>query len=265
MSLYVFDLDGTLIDEPTRVPAQQTAHLLQSLKRHGHHIAIITGRFVLPPHFLELFQPDAHALGNGNRIFIRQKPVQQHPLTPEDVRNALELWQDLKLEPVGSAMLDRPANFVAHPMDPRWDPHRAHGHILPLSEMENADVLHLMFMGSDAPEMRQRLKQNLPHLNITGGLPPYSDCVNVYAALANKGHALKTMAEHLGIDLQDTVVFGDSDNDLEMLTLAGHAVQVGDMPYLREVCHEQVSCPLVGLPEWLHRRLNTMKKPPQMS
>lgn len=38
---------------------------------------------------------------------------------------------------------------------------------------------------------------------------------------SNKGTALKTLAEHLGLELKDTMVFGDQQNDIEMLKAAG--------------------------------------------
>ncbi|GEM46356.1 HAD hydrolase family protein [Deinococcus cellulosilyticus] len=253
MPLLAFDLDGTLIDESTKTHAPQLAEQLKTLRQQECKIALITGRFVLPPQILDLVQPDAWALGNGNRIFVADRCVSRHFLSEIEVQTALDLLGDLKLTVVGSAITDRPVNFVFDCDDPRWDPGRPGGHILPLTDMADHDVLHVMFMGEDAPIMRERLLSALPDLNVTGGIPPYTDCVNLYARQAKKHLTLQTIAELLQVSMDETIAFGDSDNDLEMLQAAGHAVQVGDMPYLNGICQDQVSCPLVGLPEWLDR------------
>ena len=270
MTLLIFDVDGTLIDETTKSHAPALPELLGTLKAQGNKIALITGRFVLPQSLLDLVQPDAWALGNGNRIFmaadgaggedvnegcVKGDCVEQHVLTSVEVQTALDVLGDLPLIVVGSALKDHPVNFVSEFEHPRWDAGRSGGHILPLTEMMHHEVLHVMFMGAHAPEMRKRLLHALPHLNITGGMPPYLDCVNVYPGQASKHLALQKIAARLGIPLAEVIAFGDSDNDLEMLRVAGHAVQVGEMPYLKDLCHDQVSCPLIGLPVWLEQHV----------
>lgn len=53
---------------------------------------------------------------------------------------------------------------------------------------------------------------------------------------ATKGQALVKLAAHYGIDLKDTVVFGDSHNDLSMFAVAGYRVAMENAaPELKEV------------------------------
>ncbi|MBF0847448.1 HAD-IIB family hydrolase, partial [Streptococcus danieliae] len=40
----------------------------------------------------------------------------------------------------------------------------------------------------------------------------------------SKGNAIKKVAQYYGLDIKDTVVFGDNYNDIDMLTVAGRAV-----------------------------------------
>ena len=61
--------------------------------------------------------------------------------------------------------------------------------------------------------------------------------------MANKGAALLAIAGALDIDMAQTVAFGDSDNDVAMLEVAGHAVQLGDLPLLRPHADEALSGP----------------------
>ncbi len=44
----------------------------------------------------------------------------------------------------------------------------------------------------------------------------------------NKGDALATLAQHLGIDLQETAAMGDQENDISMLQAAGVGIAMGN-------------------------------------
>ena len=44
----------------------------------------------------------------------------------------------------------------------------------------------------------------------------------------NKGTAVTQLSAHLGIDIKNTIAFGDSMNDLEMLQTAGYSVCMGN-------------------------------------
>ena len=45
---------------------------------------------------------------------------------------------------------------------------------------------------------------------------------------ANKGNMVKTLAKRLRISLDNTVVFGDYLNDLDMFNIAGHSIAMGN-------------------------------------
>lgn len=45
---------------------------------------------------------------------------------------------------------------------------------------------------------------------------------------ANKGNALRFLAEHLHVPVADTIAFGDSSNDLAMLSAAGTSIAMGN-------------------------------------
>ena len=45
---------------------------------------------------------------------------------------------------------------------------------------------------------------------------------------ASKGQALCALCEYLGIDIRDTVAFGDGSNDLDMINSAGTGVAMAN-------------------------------------
>lgn len=60
--------------------------------------------------------------------------------------------------------------------------------------------------------------------------------LDITAVLANKGEALATLAERLGIELANTAVLGDGGNDVAMFKRAGFSVAMGQG---EEVVREQ--------------------------
>lgn len=52
--------------------------------------------------------------------------------------------------------------------------------------------------------------------------------IDVMPAAANKGRALRQLAEHMGCSLAETLAFGDYLNDAELLAAAGHAVAMAN-------------------------------------
>jgi phosphoglycolate phosphatase (TIGR01487 family) len=60
--------------------------------------------------------------------------------------------------------------------------------------------------------------------------------VHIKSKRINKGTGLKRIAEMMGLDARDFVAIGDSPNDIEMLSLSGFGVAVGNAhPELKKV------------------------------
>ena len=55
--------------------------------------------------------------------------------------------------------------------------------------------------------------------------PAFTD---ITAKGADKGEGIRTMAEHLGLDFQNTIAFGDGGNDSSMIKAAGIGVAMGN-------------------------------------
>ena len=53
---------------------------------------------------------------------------------------------------------------------------------------------------------------------------------NTVARFVSKGGALKEMADYMGIDMSETLVIGDSYNDMGSFKAAGTAVAMGHAP-----------------------------------
>ena len=90
------------------------------------------------------------------------------------------------------------------------------------------DVQKVQFF-TDRPELRLRLMKELParfeNLCVSSSV---SDNVEINQSGANKGEALRALADHLGFSYEATIAFGDGLNDLSMLRDAGIGVAMSN-------------------------------------
>ena len=59
-------------------------------------------------------------------------------------------------------------------------------------------------------------------------ISPTSDAVECFDINANKGKTIHDMADYLGINPENCMAFGDSQNDLEMMKACGISVAMGN-------------------------------------
>ncbi|ADV68163.1 HAD hydrolase family protein [Deinococcus maricopensis] len=237
--LLAFDLDGTLLPDTGRTIPAATAEALARLRALGVKIAIITGRDVVPPTVLDAIHPHGIATNNGGRIIIDDHVHAEATFTPEDLRAVL----DHALPGARVVAFGRDALYLDHPRGEELAPWLKERDTRPLSDAVNDTILKVGFYHPNVHEHAGTLRGSHPHLTLTGAQAPYPEFLTVTPQDAHKGAALSALAAALGVPLADTVAFGDSDNDVAMLSIAGRAVQVGDLPLLRDVAHETVSGP----------------------
>ena len=74
-------------------------------------------------------------------------------------------------------------------------------------------------------------RNEVPWSTVKSGRPPTSSIaenIEINAAAANKGQALLALAAHLGLRPEQTMAFGDGENDVGMLKFAGVGVAMGN-------------------------------------
>ena len=65
----------------------------------------------------------------------------------------------------------------------------------------------------------------MPHCVSGRWHPAFTDITSI---AADKGHGLQAMAEYLGLNLSETMAFGDGGNDLAIIKKAGIGVAMGN-------------------------------------
>lgn len=169
-----------------------------------------------------------HDLVLGGRLF-------EKALSPESVKQvvkALENYEGLAVEVFQDDYLVIEKIF---PFDRVMDGHMQAVSIKNLLTIESWDNLDY-----SRPVYKINVPQNLPekifeklylHLSEDKNLHVcFNDRRNleVQENSVNKGEALERLCAHLGIPMESVIAFGDSGNDIEMITKAGCGVAVGN-------------------------------------
>ncbi|WP_109079133.1 Cof-type HAD-IIB family hydrolase [Aggregatibacter kilianii] len=91
------------------------------------------------------------------------------------------------------------------------------------------EVHKILVMGSaeDIQTVEPVLKHALPHLSIHRSKDEYLEIMN---PAATKAKAIQFMEQHLGINAEQVIAFGDNFNDLDMLQYAGLSIAMGNAP-----------------------------------
>ena len=243
----VSDVDGTLVDPHKDVtPAARDA--VAALQAAGVGFAFVSSR---PPKGLASIaealalkadpdedpaarRPAAAAFNGGALLDASLKPIVFEPLGAEDARVALDVFTAMGVDVWVFTLdewllVDANGHYVAHEQHtvgfgPRVVPS--------FDGIENAAGIGKIVASSTDGEQLERVR-----IALSARLSPDARALlsqayylDVTHAKANKGSALRAIAAHAGLALDDMAAIGDMANDLAMLEIAGFAIAMGNAP-----------------------------------
>ncbi len=224
-----FDIDGTLIDEKTQILPDSTAQAIHALVEAGHLAVVNTGR---PYSHID---PRVRALpfagwccAVGQQVRLQDSWLKNQTVPKQWLPEAVELARQYGMQPVfeaeGGFYLDAQAG-VSHPeIQFQCQLLRQHGgYIRDVSDGFDHEVVK--FCGFEAAG--GRTKEYMEALE-----PRYSciwrrGMVEVICRGNSKATGMEQILRACNCAWSDTMAFGDSGNDLEMLRSAGIGVCMG--------------------------------------
>lgn len=222
-----FDVDGTLVDEYTKVVPESTLRALYAARERGHLIFINTGRTACNTlESMKQIPVDGYVCGCGTEIIYQGKVLMHSALTEEQCRRYIEAIGICNMEGVLEASDDLyfPKNVSKFPEieEIRERMGKAWG----LGEKKFIEdgrfIYDKMFLlsdeTSDVAKFTELVSDGLSVIDRRHG--SYECIQKAYT----KATGIEYIRNYLGYDMDQIYVFGDSSNDLTMFEYATHAV-----------------------------------------
>ena len=246
--IILLDLDGTLLTHDKQLsPGNRAA--LERAAAMGIWIVPSTGRFYqgMPAVVRELPFLRYAVTINGAQVYDGKEDAVLHraeiaPAAAErvfDRLDALPVIYDCFLDGWGYmdarhyAQIDR---FIADPRVNRMvkDLRRPVEDFRAFIRRENRPLQKIQMFFRDLDRRREALEvlpRDLPDMAVTSSIP---NNIEINDSAATKGEGLRFLCRRLGVDIRDTMAFGDGSNDMSMIQAAGIGVAMANAdPALR--------------------------------
>lgn len=239
------DMDGTILHENNKA-SSYTKEVIDELRDKGYKVFLATGRSYSEIHQLvpEGFKVDGIISSNGTTGEIEDQNLFKHSLSLEQVKKIVKLAQQqhiyYEVFPFGAQRIvlkedyqwmrdmitgETPPNNVSHSeWTSRLDAMK--DKIDWRDELPDLDYSKIYLFNPNLDKIttfRDELIQNKVLLSISvSNSSRYN--AETMAYNTDKGTGIKEMIEHFGIQQEETLVIGDSDNDRAMFDFGHYTV-----------------------------------------
>lgn len=233
IKLIATDLDGTVLPEGSFDLNPEYLDVIRRLHDKGCVFVAASGRHYssMRTMFQKVSNDLIYLCGNGSYVSCREVPMETRCLEKD---LAVEIIRAFRLEKADYICLDLRDKALTDTYQTensrrlfRW---AAEGYRVniqrcaDLTKTEDPILKVAMFLNDDAAPAASRLqKQFEGRANIMAAGRHWVDAV---ALNTDKGNALAVIQKQLGILPEETIAFGDNDNDIGMLRLAGTSYAV---------------------------------------
>ena len=255
--LVFLDIDGTLTPAGSNHPPESAMRAIRAAQAAGHRIFLCTGRNpdMLSP-VLKLGFEGAVACGGGY-VFSGDRVLYDCPMPDPDRETALRLLKASgvfrTIEAVDATFGDEDlGDFLAQAGDGnselvRWRKALAEQlNIRPMAEYDGRPIYKVVFMCTSDEQLTPAREALSDRYQFVVQDVAAHHCLNgeIINRAFDKGRGVRVVAEALGFDIADTIGFGDSMNDLEMIETVGTSVCMENgSPALKKL--SDMVCPAV--------------------
>ncbi len=223
-----FDIDGTIWDYKNYIP-DSTREALRRLRKNGHSAFICSGRtraYIQDPALFELGF-DGIVSGCGTMIEHEGEVCLYKILENDLVTRTLKIIRDFGMRPIveGKDYLYLEYDDFKDDMYGQKLMGEIKDRIRGIEECRGeweCSKLSCDTFGCNIPECREILKDEFDFIVHTNAV------IEMVPKGFSKATGMKAVAERLGIGMEDTLAFGDGENDIEMITTAGKGIAMGN-------------------------------------
>ncbi|OCG61404.1 pyridoxal phosphatase [Gilliamella sp. GillExp13] len=235
-----FDMDGTLLNS-NRLILPETIAAIEKISTKGVKVILVSGRHhsVIYPYYYQLKLSTPAICCNGSYIydFEKQNTFAAKPMTKDQARMLLNLVNQYGIHTLiytdkmmtYELLDDHLESFF------KWVkslPEFLQPEIKKVDDFENvieqSDAIFKFATSSHNIPTLQQFSNAVDSLGVFSCEWSWSNRADVAVKGNTKGNGLIRWAEHENIDLSEVVAFGDSYNDISMLSIAGLGIAMGN-------------------------------------
>lgn len=244
IKLIVSDIDGTLVKDGENNISPELFDVIMRLKREkGIHFAAASGRqaasieYTFAPIKKEIF----YVAENGAYLGCLGRNLFLYPM---EKNVAFELIEDIRKNPLLDLVISGAKHAYMETEDQEfidWVKNGYHFDVVQVEDVTKVDdeiIKVAAYKKSDIQKQADFFWDKYKdRLKITLSGDMWMDCMNLEV---NKGEAVRTLQESLGITPRETMAFGDQLNDVEMLKRAYYSFAVRNArPEVKEAARFQ--------------------------
>ncbi len=223
-----FDIDGTLWDGNNHIP-KSAVESIQKARKNGHKVFLNSGRsraFIQNPKLFEIGL-DGIVSACGTMIEYNGETVYQRRIDPEMAVFSVELVYKYDFQ----AILEGAQYLYLEEEEFRDDAYGAkvisemQGRLKGIRECWGEWDIQKFSCKTDTPHKNECFAKLHPYYEILSHSPTVAEMV---PKGFHKGKGIEEVCELLGEDIKNTVAFGDSINDMDMIRTAGIGVAMGN-------------------------------------
>ena len=227
-----FDIDGTLIDciNGHIDLSHQVKQAIRRLQQEGHYAFIATGRpYAFLSEAILSFGFDGYILTNGAQVMIGNETIYKEPLDPTFVKNATAEFEQRQIQYMlqsdrYSYMKDEYKEYYQF-----FDNIGVSRNYL-VSDYQLEDVqtqkIELLCPNDEAMDYCLSLVEQNPEYDYVHSIS--ERMFELYSKKNTKATGILTALKHLGIPVEQSYAFGDGKNDIEMLSIVGCGIAMGN-------------------------------------
>lgn len=239
--LIFLDIDGTLTIPGHNTPPASALRAIEAARAAGHRIFLASGRALGMLSPLLRLGFDGAVASAGGYIVCGDEVIYDHPMTQTQLETARDVLRRHEvfhiIEALDSAYGEgdlRKAFSSASGGDSEFRRWKAIFEqdlsILPMAEYGGQPIYKVVCMYLHPSQMEEARALLEADFNFCGQSIPADSWLNteLINRAFDKGRAVERVCRHLGVDLADTIAFGDGPNDLEMIQTVGTGVCMGN-------------------------------------
>ena len=232
IKLIATDIDGTLLESGKTMPDPAYYAVLEQLLKDGVSFCVSSGRQyasqsrLFAPYIDQIF----NITENGARVLYGQKELFCSEMTKEESE---QLVRDTReLGPAAECMYCTRDTAYFSPLDKNIRQMMEKKYLFNCKTVDSLQALPfpcIKYSIKIKEEIEEGLAKNfIPKWKKTHEVTRGGNYISVMQAGVTKGSSLKKIQDYLNVSPEETMVFGDNRNDLEMMHQAGWSVAVAN-------------------------------------